>query len=310
MIADKRVTVVAQGGGMRGVYSMGALEALALSTTYERVAQLVGSSAGALNATYVVSGQPREGVEMYVKDLSNKNFINPLRPWCMVNIDFLVDVVLKKLHPLRIEEFREARPLLRIVATDATTGGAVEFTNRDDHVDIYEVLRATAALPALYNKQVRIGERTYVDGGVVDGLPVIRALDRSDDILLAISTRPLGYRSKGHGALYGGVGRSLARGQSAQIKARIGRIDSAVNGALSYISDTPGVTLWEAHGSVGRRLNDGRIVVLVHPGDPSCLVGRTTSDEVKLEACAEMGRRDMNTALDQLLKASSAASGD
>jgi predicted patatin/cPLA2 family phospholipase len=281
---------------------MGALEALANSPEYERVSQLVGSSAGALNSTYVASGQAREGVDMYVEDLSNRQFINPIRVWKIVDIDYLIDDVLKERHPLHVQAFRTARPLVRIVATEAESGAAVEFTNRQQDLDVYEVLRATAALPAFYNRRIKLGEREYVDGGVADGLPVLRALDRPHDLLIVISTRPLGYRSKEHSMAYIAAGKILSRGQSEKIKTRIKSVDAAVNTALAYLSDTPGSTIWESPGSSIRKLADGRIIAFVSPSDVGRLVSRTTSEQDRLQDCAEMGRSDMAAGLTGLLQ--------
>ena len=71
-----RVGLVIEGGGMRGVISAGALrEMLHLGLTPRCFDAVYGSSAGAMNATYYIAGQP-EGVDAYVEDLCDGNFLS------------------------------------------------------------------------------------------------------------------------------------------------------------------------------------------------------------------------------------------
>ena len=68
------IGLVVQGGGMRGVYSMGALAALAEMGFHQCFDHLAGSSAGALNGAYFLTGQASYGVETYIHYLSKKSF--------------------------------------------------------------------------------------------------------------------------------------------------------------------------------------------------------------------------------------------
>ena len=52
---DGTIALVVQGGGMRGVYSMGALAALEEEGLADAFDVVVGSSAGAINGAYLLS---------------------------------------------------------------------------------------------------------------------------------------------------------------------------------------------------------------------------------------------------------------
>lgn len=285
-----RYGMVVQGGGMRGVYSMGALTALedaGLRTAFDVV---VGSSAGAVNGAYFLAGQAHEAVAIYVDHLSDKRFINPLRPWRVVDIDYMVDDVMKRAVALRVDALRSSPTLLEIVLTDAGTAKAAAVTNRDAELDMYEVIRATAALPGLYNRRVRVADRLYVDGGVADSLPVGRALDHGVSHLLALLTRVRGFRQRDHGPLLRAATRVATIGQSGAVRDVVGRPDTRFNAAADALERPdallPGVTTWS-----------------VWPSDAQLLAGRTTSDKRRLRASAEMGRRDMFAVLDRHLEA-------
>lgn len=280
---QRRTALVVQGGGLRGVYSMGALaelEAQGLGNAFDVV---VGSSAGAINAAYFLAGQAEEAVNVYVDFLSNKKFVNPLRVHRVVDIDYMVDVVLKELCPLRVDLVQKSQTLLEVVVTDSETAQPCVLTNRDDDVDFYELIRATAALPGLYDQKVRLRGRLYVDGGVVDGVPVIYAAESGATDILTVVTRPPGFRRLDTSAVMRYLSRLLARRQSTAVRDKIGKEDALFNKAMDLLE------------GIDRR--EGINAWTVWPSDESRLVGRTTSDRSRLLDCAEMGREDMRRTL-------------
>lgn len=289
----RRFGLVVQGGGMRGVYSMGALTALEEAGLRESFDIVVGSSSGAINAAYFLSGQAAEAVDLYTRHLNNRKFINSLRLRKIVDIDFLVDVVLKQRRPLGLEILRTSPSLLEVVVVNAETGQPEVVTSRDDGYDFYEVIRATAALPGLYNRKVRLGNGRYVDGGLVDALPVGRALEDGADVVLTVATRLFGYRDEGSGWLYRRIARLLAHGQTPAIRSLLGYPNRLLNETLRLLEDQadapfPGWCVW--------------------PSDPSVLVDRTTIDGSQLRRCADMGRRDMCRLLERTVRETSGRS--
>jgi predicted patatin/cPLA2 family phospholipase len=85
--SDNRVFgLVLEGGGMRGVYSAAAAVPLMTYKVSDAFEHINGSSAGALNAAYMMADD-LDSYLVYADDLTNKNFINLLPKDKKVDID-------------------------------------------------------------------------------------------------------------------------------------------------------------------------------------------------------------------------------
>ena len=280
----QKKALVVQGGGMRGVYSMGALAALEDAGLREAFDVIVGASAGAINAAYFLAGQAHAAVDVYVETLSNKHFVNLARIFKIVDIDYLVDHALKEVTPLDVGAVRRSPTLLEIVLTDSATAEPVVFSARDESLDLFEVIRATAALPALYNKRVHVNGREYIDGGTVDAVPIVRALETGADCVLSVLTRSPGFRRTDKWFAFRVLSRALARGQSRAVKQVMGRADPRFNTAMDLIEGL-------------QRADHDFEQWSVWPSDPTRLVSRVTYDRARLRDCADMGQADMERVL-------------
>lgn len=188
------IGLVVQGGGMRGVYSMGALAALEEMGFSQCFDHLVGSSAGALNGAYFLTGQASYGVETYIHYLSQKSFVNPLRLKKMVDIDYLVDHIGKKARPLHLPKLLSSPTTLHISLTESSHAQTRYVTNRTPDIDIWEAFRATAAIPLLYNKSVKVGDGHYVDGSISARIPIRRIVEYGCRYVVVILTMPHSHR--------------------------------------------------------------------------------------------------------------------
>ena len=188
------IGLVVQGGGMRGVYSMGALAALEEMGFTQCFDHLVGSSAGALNGAYFLTGQASYGVETYIHYLSKKSFVNPFRFKRIVDIDYLVDQIGKKVRPLHLDKLRSSPTTLHMSLTEHRQAHTRWVTNRTSDIDIWEAFRATAAIPLLYNKSVKIGDQHYVDGSISARIPLDRMLEHDCRYVVVILTMPHSHR--------------------------------------------------------------------------------------------------------------------
>ena len=87
----------------------------------------------------------------------------------------------------RSNDFRKLKQPLFIVATDLDTGESVAFGSAGhDDVPISVAVRASTALPGLY-PPVRIGDRDFVDGGLIKTLHASVALQAGADLLICIN---------------------------------------------------------------------------------------------------------------------------
>lgn len=280
-----RSALVVQGGGMRGVYSMGALVALQERRLHDAFDLVIGSSAGAINAAYLLADQAEQALAVYVDHLTNKSFVNAKRVTKIVDIDYLVDDVLKVACQLDVNAVRKSRSDLQIVVTDAVTAEAVVFSAKDDRLDMYELIRATAALPGLYNRKIPLNGRRFVDGGVADGVPVRRAITAGATDIVAVITRPTSFRRMDDPFWKRRLTRLLSLPQSRAVRRILGREDRPFNDTMELLKRGP--------AGADERMRT------VWPSDESRLIGRTTSDKALVAACAEMGKQDMLRALDE-----------
>jgi predicted patatin/cPLA2 family phospholipase len=286
----ERPALVVQGGGLRGIYSLSALavlEELGLRDAFSRV---VGSSAGAINGAYFLAGQAGESISIYSEDLSNREFFNPWRLRKRVDVDYMIET-LKRRHPLKIDAMLAAPATLYTVLTDAETAEAHVVSNRDPRFDVYEVFRATAALPGLYNERVPLGDRRYVDGGVSGLVPLKHAFapdpltpdpageEEGPSEAIVLLTRGNGHRRVEQSPIFRAVVHAaLAHGQSAPVRKKVCTEDAIYNEAMDELE--------EEAKRIPRR------TWTVRPTDPSRLVNRTTISRDRLLDTAELARAD------------------
>lgn len=279
--SDKPALVI-QGGGMRGIYSIGALAGLEDAGLREAFGVVVGSSAGAVNAAYFLAGQVEQGLRIYLDELTNSRFVNPARLWRVLDVDHLIDDVLRTRHPIDLTALSRASAEFLTVLTDAATGVAHVVSPADGH-DLYEVLRATAAMPALYNRKIRLGGRHYIDGGVVAPVPLEQAFAAGARQALVVMTRSFDFRQDDVSAPMRLLGQLMARGQARFVKENIARPNPNYAHLLQRLK--------REGGDCPRR------TWTVAPDEITA--HRTTADAATLQRTADRGRADMAAMLEQ-----------
>lgn len=197
---DKKALII-EGGGMRGVFLAGVLQAFH-DRGYFPWKIIAGSSAGALTGTLYASKQIHLARDAFFTTLLTGDFIHlqniiNLKKHIM-DLDWMMDAVLKQGEDLDIKKLKKTCPVY-ITATlcrEDSLPKSVFFNSHDD--DLSTVLKATAALPVLYRGFVRYKDENYLDGGLFDPIPYMKALDMGfrEEEILVILTRPHGYRKK------------------------------------------------------------------------------------------------------------------
>lgn len=276
--------LVVQGGGMRGVYSMAALMALEECGLGRAFDHVIGSSAGAINGAYFLAQQAKLAVGVYLDDLSNARFINFRRPRRVVDIDFLVDRVLKERKALDVPKVRASASTLHIVLTDVETAKPVVVTNKDEEVDMMEAIRSTAAMPVLYNKVVELNGRGFIDGGVTDSLPLLRAIDLGCTDILVVLTRDPRYRYRRQNVLMRLLLMPFLKRYPTATRKAILSENTSFNSTMDMIAGSGG-------GGEAPR------IAVVHPTDLSKMVTRTCRNRDELLACALAARDDTRRVL-------------
>lgn len=199
--ARRKKVLVLEGGGMRGVFPTGVLQAF-WERGYFPWEHIIGSSAGALTGTAYASGQIYLSRDAFLGELLTGQFINVMnlfRPeQHILNLDWMITSIINGPEPLNRKKLSKSCPV-HISATRCDAGTSprtVYFNSRKDDLDI--ALKATAAIPVLYRGFVEYKGMKLLDGGLLAPIPFYHALEMGykDDEILVITTRPRGYRKE------------------------------------------------------------------------------------------------------------------
>ncbi|WP_261857037.1 patatin-like phospholipase family protein [Photobacterium sanguinicancri] len=193
-IEYKKIALVVQGGGQRGIFTAGVFDAF-LEAGFDPFDLYIGTSAGALNLSSYISRQPRFGYNFIVNYTTQDDFFN-LYKYLSQQKPMDLDWALKCVSPtgsLPLDIDKAKAVLTNRVALASTT-------RKDTLEDIYlpmfdddwkNVLRASCAIPVLYNQPVNINDLEWVDGGVSAAVPVQEAWRRGADLVIVIRTEPV-----------------------------------------------------------------------------------------------------------------------
>ena len=198
-----KIGLVLEGGGMRGLFSAGVLDAL-LDLKELSVNGIVGVSSGALFGVNYVSKQKERAVRYNKKYADDKRYMG-LHSWITtgnaVNKDFAFYELPYKLDVFDNETFKKAKTDFYVVMTNVESGKP-EYVLIEDAFAQMEYLRATSASP-FASKIIEINGKKYLDGGISDSIPIDFCESLGYDKIIAVLTRPEGtYKEDKLGFLY------------------------------------------------------------------------------------------------------------
>lgn len=160
----EKIGLVLTGGGMRCAYSAGALLALAEVHHCTEPYAIAAESGSAGNAFYYMAKQYDLARTVWLDYLTSERFI---KSSMNIDIDYLIDTIFKKQVPLDTRMLERTKTKYFVPIANSSTG-VVEFATNTSPYDYYEILRAAKALPIVYGKKVRLGLKTYIDGGMAE----------------------------------------------------------------------------------------------------------------------------------------------
>lgn len=188
MIRD--VALVLSSGGARGYAHVGVIKVLERNGF--RITSIAGTSMGALVGGIYATGR-----------------LNAFERWAnsldIMEVLKLTDFTISKKGLVKgkkvIEKIKEIVPERNIedleipfcaVATDILNGTEVLFTKGN----LYEAVRASISIPTVFQPH-RIGKRYFVDGGLINPIPVNRVKRSDNDILVVVDvSAPIPYDKK------------------------------------------------------------------------------------------------------------------
>lgn len=195
MQIGRKTGLVLEGGGMRGVFTSGVLDAFMKHDLH--FPYVVAVSAGACNGLSYMSRQPRRARFSNIDMLRKYGYISLKRLLTQGSIfdpDILYERFPNEIVPFDYDAYRRNPAVYEMVTTNCLTGRAMYLSEKEDAKRMTAIAKASSSLP--YVAQI-----TYVDGipmldgGIVDSIPVVRAIDSGFSPNVVILTRNRGFRS-------------------------------------------------------------------------------------------------------------------
>lgn len=155
--------LVLSGGGTRGFAHLGAVAALFEKGIIPDV--ISGVSAGAIVGAFTAAGKkPVEILELFKKGRFFKYTKLQIPIDGLLKLSGLKEVVQKEIKTKNIEDLK----IPFYVAVSNLNTGNIEYKNSGN---VGEIVLASSSIPVLF-APVKIGEHFYVDGGVLDNIPI------------------------------------------------------------------------------------------------------------------------------------------
>ena len=273
-----KIGLVLEGGGMRGLYTAGVLDVMMEHQWMPDV--VCGTSAGVTFGVNLLSQQKGRVLRYNCRYAGDRRYIS-LHSWLttgnMINRDFAYDLLPHELDPFDEETFEQSKAAFYATITNMRTGQAeyVRITNTWQQMD---VIRASASLPIICQPVEWQGEK-YLDGGLVDNIPLDKCIELGCDKIIIVLTRPLEYVRNDHIA---GVCRLCYPRYKALLRA-IEQRNDRYNARLQQI----------------RRLEQKGEVFVLRPSE-NISVGRLEKDVARLQALHQLGVADATRLWDDL----------
>lgn len=197
MRINRNTGLVLEGGGMRGVFTSGVLDAFMKHDLYFRY--VVAVSAGACNGASYMSHQIRRARIANINLLGQYDYIglkHLVTQHSIFDRHLLYDEFPNKLVPFDWDTYVKSGAEFEVVTTNCQTGQAEYLSEYKNPQRFNDIIMASSALPFV-SSIVDIDGVPMLDGGIVDSIPIQRAIDKGHEFNVVISTRNMGYRSSG-----------------------------------------------------------------------------------------------------------------
>lgn len=187
--------LILEGGGMRGVYTAGVLDAF-MDANVE-FSSVYGVSAGSCHACSYLSKQRGRAYRVNVNYLDDPDYCGMrtyLRTGNIFGAKMLYEEIPDVLDPYDYQEFLKYEGDFYAVVTDVDTGKPRYLHVKDLRSDMWKV-RASSSLP-LVSKTIAVGSHRFLDGGISDSIPVRRSIADGNAKNVVILTRDGEYRKE------------------------------------------------------------------------------------------------------------------
>lgn len=275
------VGLILEGGGTRGVYTAGVLDALMDSNIY--VNNVYGVSAGACNSLSYISHQRGRNFKIfydYVRDPRYLSMHSYIKTGSMFGLDFIFNELSRDLVPFDYFEFFKSHTKLSVGTTDCETGKPVYFTKKDMDED-FAAVKASSSLP-LVSPIVDFKGYKLLDGGIGDPIAIEKSISDGNEFNIIILTQHKEYRKPPKPDFPESVLRSRFKDYPNFIDAMLRR-----------------PTVYNRQKELCCELEKQGRAIVIQPSKPMP-VGRYTKNLNKLKTVYEWGISDGNDAVEKI----------
>lgn len=186
-----RSALVVEGGAMRGIFAAGVLDKF-MEQDYYPFDFTLGVSAGATNLSTYVSKMQGLSKTIITQYATKREFFSPLR---FIKGGHMTDVHWLWHHSKQSMNIpspgeKSSMPLY-VGITNAESGECEYIQATETNVD--ELMVASCALPTAYRDEIIINGTRYLDGGVADAIPAIKAYNMGARDITVILSQPFGF---------------------------------------------------------------------------------------------------------------------
>ena len=182
--------LVAQGGGQRGIFTSGVLDAFLLSD-FDPFHRFYGTSAGALNLSAFLCRQKGIG-RSFILDLTTSSeffhLFSYIRRKRYLGLDWALDKISDYPYKLDIDMGRRVLGNRKAYAAVTDSDRLIDRYLPMLEEDWKKVLIASCAIPRLYEREVSFEHGRYIDGGISASIPVQEAWRQGARCIVVIRT--------------------------------------------------------------------------------------------------------------------------
>lgn len=188
--------LVLEGGGTRAIYSAGVLDALLeneISFPY-----VIGVSAGSCTGASFLGKCKRRYHDLTINYVNDKRYMgvgNMLKTGEFLGSEWIFGELSYDILPLDYDEFEKSNAVFCCVVANAKTGKTEYFYPKTLRPRGCPEIRASCSMP-LVTKGVEIGGELYFDGGLLNSIPLEKALDDGCEKCVVVLTQHKGFQKK------------------------------------------------------------------------------------------------------------------
>lgn len=261
--------LVLEGGGMRGVFTTGVLDALMKHDVHFKY--IVGVSAGACNGLSYASWQPGRAHFSNIELFERYDYLSIrhlIQQGSIFDTRLLYERMPQYIYPYDYDTYFNSDILFEQVVTNCRTGRAEYLSEHSgNNRRLLAICQATSSLPYVAKIQY-VDDIPYLDGGIVDSIPVERAFKQGYKNPLVVLTRNRGYRKTAKDRRLP----SIFYRQYPRLRVALSHRNSVYNAQLEEVE----------------RMEDAGLITVIRPQKP-IVVDRLEKNINKLEALYQEG---------------------